>query len=66
MIKCDMCGKLFEAGNRPDGTPNGVGFHLEDGSLLNVCSECVEKTGDNPKYFDDFIEGWKRGENGCN
>ena len=60
LIKCDMCGKEFEAGNRADGTPNGVGFTLEDGSKLTVCSDCICKTGENHKYFDDFIEAWKR------
>ena len=63
MIKCDMCGKLFEAGNRADGTPNGVGFEFEDGTMLNVCSECIAKTGDDPEYFEKFIERWKK-ENG--
>ena len=62
MIKCDMCGKLFEAGNRPDGTPNGVGFEFEDGSLLNVCSECIAEVGKNPKYLDEFLERRKKGE----
>ena len=56
MIKCDMCEKYFPIGKRADGTPNGVGFHLEDGSVINVCSSCIEITAENPRYFDEFLE----------
>ena len=44
-IKCDECGKEFEVGSRPDGLPNGVGFQLEDGTIWNVCAECIVKIG---------------------
>lgn len=44
-IKCNECGKYFEAGNHPDGTPNGVGFKLKDGSIYNVCHDCVVEQG---------------------
>ena len=40
-MKCDICGKEFEAGNRPDGIPNGVGFVLGDGRIITACSDCV-------------------------
>ena len=56
MIKCDMCEKEFYPGYRYDGSPNGVGFHLEDGSVINVCSSCIEITAENPRYFDEFLE----------
>lgn len=45
MIKCSECGKLIIPGNRPDGLPNAVGFVLEDGTLYNVCCECIIKEG---------------------
>lgn len=45
-IKCDECGKYFLPGNKPDGRPNGVGFKKADGSVHNVCAECVDKIGD--------------------
>lgn len=46
-IKCNMCGKLFRSGNDPEtGLPNGVGFQLEDGSIYNMCCECICKVGD--------------------
>lgn len=61
-IKCEMCGKEIIPGNDENGLPNGVGFELEDGIILTVCSDCICKTGENPKYFDDFIEAWKRGK----
>lgn len=28
---CDNCKHFFLSGNRPDGTPNGVGFVLKNG-----------------------------------
>lgn len=40
-IKCDKCGKKFQPGNRPGGLPNGVGFQLENGTIINVCSDCI-------------------------
>lgn len=42
-IKCDECGKYFLAGSRPDGLPNGIGFMMEDGSVHNVCADCLTK-----------------------
>jgi len=45
-IKCKKCGKEFEVGNRPDGLPNGVGFEMEDGSIINICTECIIKNGE--------------------
>lgn len=44
-MKCNECGKEFYPGNRIDGLPNGVGFQLEDGTIYNVCCECVMKIG---------------------
>ncbi len=38
---CMVCGKTFLPGNDEHGIPNGIGFMLEDGSLLNMCSECI-------------------------
>lgn len=40
-MKCDKCGKNFKRGNRPDGIPNGIGFQLQDGRVINVCADCV-------------------------
>lgn len=40
-IKCSKCGKEFEIGNRDDGLPNGIGLPLEDGRIINVCTECI-------------------------
>lgn len=61
LIKCDMCKKIIDTDKaRPDGTPNGVGFELEDGTMLNVCSKCIAKTGDDPEYFDEFLKRWKK------
>ena len=44
-IKCDGCGKEIVPGNRPDGVPNGVGFVLADGKVVNYCAECLEEIG---------------------
>ena len=40
------CGKYIYPGNRPDGLPNGVGFRLVDGSIINVCTDCIMKRGE--------------------
>ena len=61
-IKCDMCKKIFLPGNRPDGTPTGVSFVLEDGRKITACSDCIEKVGENPEYLEDFLDVWE-GEN---
>lgn len=42
---CSICKKKFNAGIRPDGLPNGVGFVMDDGKVHDVCSECVMKLG---------------------
>ena len=56
MIKCEMCGNGFEAGNRPDGTPNGVGFTLEvkdDGTaVLDLAGDKTNLKYDS-KFFSD-------------
>lgn len=44
-IKCDNCGKEFEPGNRPDGIPNGIGYQLQDGTIYNICTDCIIKIG---------------------
>lgn len=48
-MKCVECGKEFEPGNRPDGLPNGIGFELEDGTILNYCADCLIKLGEQAK-----------------
>ena len=44
-MKCDKCKKEFTSGNRADGTPNGVGFELQDGSVITLCAACLMKLG---------------------
>lgn len=56
-IKCDYCGSTFKQGNRPDGYPNGVGFQLQNGSLINICYHCVCTLPTNTKmqkWLEDF------------
>lgn len=45
-IVCDECGKSFTPGNDKNGIPNGVGFQLTDGTVLNVCRDCIEMIGE--------------------
>ena len=41
-MKCDICGKKIDMREkRTDGLPAGVGFELEDGSIVNVCTDCI-------------------------
>lgn len=43
-IKCDKCGERFIAGNK-NGVPNGLGFRMKDGKLINICRKCIEHLG---------------------
>lgn len=44
-IKCDKCGAVFISGQRPDGLPNGVGFKMQDGTVVSMCANCMIKLG---------------------
>lgn len=44
-IICNECGKVFHPGDT-NGLPNGVGFMLSDGTVWNVCAECLMKIGE--------------------
>lgn len=41
MPKCDQCGKEFERGKYPDGTPNGITFRYIDGREYTMCYDCI-------------------------
>lgn len=43
-IKCNLCGKTFLPGNKPDGMPNGVGL-VKNGRTVNVCYDCITCIG---------------------
>lgn len=43
-MKCNHCNNEFEAGTT-DGLPNGVGFQLEDGKVINLCQKCIQELG---------------------
>ena len=43
VIKCDECGEYFFPGHRADGTPNGIGLVMEDGTVHNACADCLGK-----------------------
>lgn len=44
-IRCMRCGRVIAPGNRPDGLPNGVGFEIEHGIVINICAECLIEEG---------------------
>lgn len=44
-MKCDNCKKVFVAGNRADGLPNGIGFEMKDGTVITLCAECIIELG---------------------
>ena len=61
--KCMDCGERVPIGNDKDGIPNMVGFQMEDGKVINICSKCISKVGQMPeaereKYFDDMLRRW--------
>ena len=41
---CIRCKKEIKIRNRPDGLPNGIGMMFEDGTLINLCTDCVIET----------------------
>lgn len=41
LITCDCCKKMFMPGNDERGLPNGVGFLMDDGKSINLCSSCI-------------------------
>lgn len=43
-MKCDACGKSFKRGNYVDGTPNGMGFVMEN-RTITLCRGCIIKLG---------------------
>lgn len=43
-IKCDKCGNMFISGET-NGLPNGLGFQLQDGKLINLCQACIIEQG---------------------
>lgn len=56
---CDKCGKYFEDGNYPDGTPNGIKAILKDGRELTVCHDCIISFS--TPAGKQWLEGWKEG-----
>ena len=41
-MKCDFCGKKIDMREkRADGLPAGVGFELENGRIINLCTDCI-------------------------
>lgn len=60
-MKCDKCKNEFAAGNQTDGTPNGVGFEMADGTIITLCNRCIKKLGsleqeDKYKFFDELFK----------
>jgi len=59
-IKCDMCEKVVDTAKpRIDGcldVPVAVTFELSDGSKITACSECIEKSSENPEYLENFLK----------
>ena len=43
MIRCDICGKEYEPGYRPDGVPVIVEAIADDDSVTPICSYCIDK-----------------------
>ena len=41
-LTCDVCGHAFwPYRTRPDCLPGGTRFECEDGSIFNVCTDCI-------------------------
>lgn len=47
MKKCALCGNEFsETLVRPDGLPTGLTVLLKTGRLVDICTECLIRTGE--------------------
>lgn len=47
MINCDKCkNNISDVIQRGDGLPNAVGFETEDGRIITLCADCINKLGE--------------------
>lgn len=47
MIICKKCKMQINNDiKHDDGLPMGVGFQLDDGTILNLCAECIKRLGE--------------------
>lgn len=55
-IRCDVCNMKFLPGNDlGKDIPNGFGFQLEDGTIINICSTCLcYRRSAVEKFLDDL------------
>lgn len=44
-LKCIACGNTFLPGTNKQGLPTGVGFETEDGSIITICTNCINEIG---------------------
>ena len=48
--KCDLCGERIVVPEEPqtvaDLFPAMIGFEFEDGTMINVCRDCMDKLGE--------------------
>lgn len=57
-IKCSYCGSTFKSGIRPNGAPNGMGFKLEDGTVIDLCYHCICNLGGNDPKMVKWLENF--------
>lgn len=44
-IKCNGCDKEFYPG-MTNGEPNGLGFQQQNGTIINLCRDCIRSLGE--------------------
>lgn len=55
-VICDICGRIIsEKEKRLDGLPAGVGFQLQSGQVINVCTECILAFSEHPRKLADHV-----------
>lgn len=57
---CKCCKKTFYYGERSDGLPNGVGFVLDDGERIDVCTDCIQDTTKYTGFLQNLTEYLKK------
>jgi len=50
-MTCAVCKNTFYYGTREDGLPTGVGFVLQDGKRIDICTDCIMKLPQNEDYM---------------
>lgn len=58
-VICEGCGARIIPGNRASGIPNGIGFGLGNGYIVNMCADCLMDKKTVERICDKYGKGKK-------